>query len=84
MAIAKISSKNQITIPKTILDVLRLRRGERVLVEPREGGVLLRPLKKNARPVSLAEYYRGYAKETWKKLGGGERYLKRERMSWDR
>ena len=55
-----------------------------MVVEPREYGVMLRPLRKYGHRVSLAEYYRGYAKETWKKLGGGERYLKKERASWDR
>ncbi len=78
MSIVKISSKNQITIPKSILEALRLRSGKRVVIERRKEGVLLRPLKRG-----LAEEYYGYAKETWRKLGGGEKYLRRERASWD-
>ena len=79
MSIAKISSKNQITIPKDVLEALRLKSGRRIIIERRKEGILLRPLKR-----SIAEEYYGYAKETWKKLGGGDRFLKRERDSWDR
>lgn len=34
------------------------------------------------RPVSLTKHYRGSGKRAWKKLGGGENYLLKERESW--
>ena len=79
MATVKISSKNQITVPKSILTALRLKGGKRVILEPRQDGVLIRPIKK-----SVVDEYYGYGREAWGKLGGGERYLKRERAAWER
>ena len=79
MATTKISSKNQITVPKSILDLLRLKGERRVVLEPRRDGILIRPLKKNV----VEEYY-GYAREAWQKIGGGEQYIKRERAAWSR
>ena len=77
MTTTKISSKNQLTVPKSILNLLRLKGGRKVILEPRQEGILIRPLTK-----SVVEEYYGYARETWGKLGGGERYLKRERTAW--
>ena len=79
MATTKISSKNQITVPKSILGLLRLKGERRVVLEPRKDGILIRPIKRNI----IEEYY-GYAREAWGKIGGGERYLKRERAAWSR
>lgn len=77
MQTAKISSKNQITLPVSILRAFHLGKGRRILIEPRREGVLIRPLKK-----TVAEDYYGYAKELWRELGGGEKYLRKERDSW--
>lgn len=34
------------------------------------------------RSVSLTKYYRGSGRQAWKKLGGGEKYLRKERELW--
>lgn len=77
MKTTKLSSKNQITLPQSLLRALRLKKGSRVILEPRKEGVLLKPLEKD-----VADLYYGYAKESWHKLGGGEKYLDRERSAW--
>ena len=78
MSRTTISSKNQITIPKRALNELGLKAGSTLIVRPYEHKILLEP-----RPKSLTKYYKGLGKKSWKKLGGGEKYLKRERGSWE-
>jgi len=52
MQIAKISSKNQITLTKDLLDQLSLSAGDRVLLElDSQGGALLKPVYSN--PLSI-------------------------------
>ncbi len=79
MTTAKISSKNQITIPRALLDVLKLKKGGRIVLEPNERGVLLRPVK-----GSVVDMYYGHAREFWKSLGGADKFIERERNSWDK
>jgi hypothetical protein len=43
-----------------------------------KGMVIMRPI-----PQSYTEYMAGLGKNVWKKLGGGEKYLKKERKSWN-
>ena len=62
MSITKISSKGQITIPKEIRDKLKLRPGDRVLMEATEQTAVIKPLKKPS------ESMRGIGKDTKKKL----------------
>lgn len=46
MSIARISSKGQITIPKEVREFLKLKPGDRVKIEVKEGVAILKPLKK--------------------------------------
>lgn len=73
----KISSKNQITIPKTILEKLNIKSGNKIIIEPSYDKIILR-----VPPKDLIKYYSGIAKKSFEKLGGGEAYLKKERDSW--
>jgi hypothetical protein len=34
-------------------------------------------------PKDYAQYTRGLGKEMWAKLGGGEKFLREERESWE-
>jgi len=77
MKTAKISSKNQITLPQSALTALGIKKGHHILLEWRKDGVLLRSPKKN-----IADTYYGYARQTWRKLGGGERFIAKERKQW--
>jgi len=46
MSIAKISSKGQITIPKEVRKLLKLKPGDRVKIEVKGDFAILKPLKK--------------------------------------
>lgn len=80
MSQVTLSSKNQITLPKIILKELGIQSGAKLLVriKPSHSGIVIEP-----RPVSLTKYYRGSGKCAWKKLGGGEKYLRKERKLWE-
>jgi AbrB family looped-hinge helix DNA binding protein len=49
---AKLSSKNQVTIPKRVLRELGLESGDELILEVREGEIALRVPNKVARPTS--------------------------------
>ncbi|MHA1833500.1 MAG: AbrB/MazE/SpoVT family DNA-binding domain-containing protein [Candidatus Baldrarchaeia archaeon] len=51
MSIAKISSKGQITIPKKIRELLKLKPGDRVKIEVEGGVAILKPLKKPSESI---------------------------------
>lgn len=70
---AKISSKNQVVIPREARKALRLRPGDKVLFVVRGDRVLV--LQK---PKSHAVAIRGLAKGSYPK-----NYLKKERESWE-
>ncbi|MEK7658062.1 MAG: AbrB/MazE/SpoVT family DNA-binding domain-containing protein [Patescibacteria group bacterium] len=72
-----ISSKHQITLPKSLLEEVGLKIGNKLIIKVKNNRIILEP-----QPKSLVQYYKGLGKESWKKLGGGEIYLKRERKSW--
>jgi len=72
-----ISSKNQITLPKKVLQELGLRAGSKLLIKPTMSEIILAP-----KPKSLTKYFKGSGKLAWQKLGGGEKFIKAERASW--
>lgn len=74
-ATTKISSKNQIVIPKDIRQDLKVKAGDEIMLVSRNGIVYLLP-----KPESLAKALRGLAK----KMGVpyGRSYLKKEKASW--
>jgi len=79
MAISKLSQKYQITIPSEIRKKLGLKKGSRVLIKIRKKKeAVIKPVE-----ISLTEKYKGMGKEVWKRLGGAEKYLKKERSLWE-
>ncbi len=72
-----ISSKNQITLPKSLLEEVGLKIGNKLIIKIKDNKIVLEP-----QPKSLTQYYKGLGRESWKKLGGGESYLKKERKLW--
>jgi AbrB family looped-hinge helix DNA binding protein len=70
---AKLSSKNQIVIPREAREALNLKAGDKVIVSVRGGRVIV--LEK---PKSFASAIRGLARKTYP---GG--YLDKERRSWE-
>ncbi len=72
MHAVKLSSKNQIVVPREAREALRVKAGDRLLVVTRGETVILLP-----RPENYAEAIRGIGKGLYPKD-----YLKRERASW--
>ena len=76
---AKITSKNQITIPAGVRNALRLRPGDDVYFEVEGARAVLA-----AAPGALVDSVFGTGKEVYEKFGGGETYLREERERWGR
>ncbi len=78
MVITKATSKYQVLIPKVIRTKIPLVPNQRFSIQIENGKITLIPL-----PSSLDEIV-GCASETFKKLGGGKKYLLNERKRWDK
>jgi len=74
---AKLSSKNQMTLPKEARQALKIKAGDTVILVVAEDNVRLCP-----KPANLTDYLRGLGKDLWQELGGGDEYLQAERESW--
>ena len=72
MTEVKLSSKNQIVIPRDAREALGIRPGSRLVVVVRNGTVTLMP-----RPADYSKALRGIATQKYSKD-----YLKKERGSW--
>jgi AbrB family looped-hinge helix DNA binding protein len=75
---SRLTRKCQVTVPKEIRRALRLKEGDTVYFAIEEGKAVLRPA-----PESFAKALRGLGKDAWRSLGGAERFLRRERESWE-
>lgn len=78
IATAKVSSRNQVSLPRGVRKALGIRPGDSVLFIVEDDQVRL-----VRRPPSLADYTYGLGKEAWQRLGGGEAFLREERASWE-
>ena len=78
MALAKLTSKYQITIPAVIRRKLDLQAGDSLVIELDGDRAILRPVH-GGHTARL----RGLGKTVWTKLGGGESWLEQERQNWD-
>lgn len=74
MSTVKISSKNQVVIPKEARETLGVGAGDEVIFVARQGGVYVLP-----KPKSFVEALRGTARG---KLRYPKNYLKKEHTSW--
>ena len=64
-------------LPKDTRQKFDIKRGEPIVFIFEGDAVRMLP-----KPESYASYTRGLGKEMWAKLGGGERFLRKERASW--
>lgn len=80
MTSTKLSSKYQIVVPKEVRAKLKLKAGMMVGVYALDAdrAVITK------RPVDPVAALEGLGAEVWQALGGGEKYLKQERASWDK
>ena len=72
MGIQKLSSKNQIVLPKEARQAMRVKGGDELLVVVKNGLTIVMP-----KPKGYARALRGSAKGTYP-----THYLKRERRTW--
>ena len=73
MAEAKLSSKNQIVVPREAREALGVRAGDKLIIAVRGNTVVIMP-----RPKSWTHATRGLANKPYP-----EDYLRKERDSWD-
>ncbi len=78
MAVAKLTSKFQITIPAEIRRKLCLQVGDNVQIELDGDKVVMRAIH-----GGHATQMRGLGKNIWTDLGGGESWLEQERKTWE-
>lgn len=76
--VVKLSSRNQMVLPKEARTALGIEPGDRVVVVIEGESVQLL-----AEPDDWGDYIYGLGEETWQRLGGGERFLAEERASWE-
>jgi len=76
--VVKLSSRNQMVLPREAREALGIEPGDHVVVIV--DGDTVRLL---AQPDDWSEYIYGLGEETWRQLGGGENYLAEERASWE-
>ena len=76
--VVKLSSRNQMVLPKEARAALGIMPGGRVVVVVDGENVQLLP-----EPEDWSEYMYGLGEETWQRLGGGEHSLAEERASWE-
>ncbi|AYO31422.1 AbrB/MazE/SpoVT family DNA-binding domain-containing protein [Biomaibacter acetigenes] len=75
----KLSSKNQITIPAQICRALKIKKGNKLLIEQKDNRIILTP-----EPQDYVEYYYGIAKGTYGKCAEEmDEYVKKEREDWE-
>lgn len=80
MATSKLSSKYQIVIPKEIRSRMKLHAGSVVTVHP----VGTQAILVMHHGATSTESLKGLGKDVWRSLGGGTKYLKQERRSWQK
>ena len=80
MAQVKLSRKYQIVVPKEIRKKMNLESGENIAIYSIDAKRAI-IVKQSNNPVAALE---GLGSEIWRKLGGGQKYLKEERKSWHR
>jgi AbrB family looped-hinge helix DNA binding protein len=74
--IVKVSSRHQITLPRSVRNELKIEPGDRLLVDAQDGMLLLIPL-----PANYADALAGRHQEIWAGIDT-DAYLRQERSAW--
>jgi AbrB family looped-hinge helix DNA binding protein len=72
----KVSSRNQIALPSSVRNQLKIEAGDRLLVDVQDGMIILIPL-----PENYADALVGLHREVWSGVDT-DAYLHQERESW--
>jgi len=74
-----VGKRAQIVIPKKAREAIGLKEGKKAALVYEQGrGVIL------GNPNESIKLLKGLGKEIWDKAGGADKYLKKERASWNR
>lgn len=80
VAVAKLSSKNQITLPVAMVRRLGLQAGRKLMLRLEDDRIVLRP-----EPEDWVEYYHGRLKGVYgSTIEEMDEYVRKERASWRR
>ena len=71
----KVSSRYQIAVPQQARRLLKIKRGDRLLVDIQDGMIILMP-----EPWNYTDHLAGLHREIWEK---SEEYIHGERDAWD-
>ena len=74
-----IGKKAQIVIPKKAREAIGVKEGSKATLMYEPGRVVIM-----GDPKTYGRLLRGLGKEIWDKAGGADKYLKKERASWNR
>ena len=75
----KVSSKNQVTLPKEICRQLNVKKGSRLFIEIKDSKIMITP-----EPDNYVEHYYSMAKGTYgQTVEEIDRYVQEERGTWD-
>ncbi|MDQ6601815.1 MAG: AbrB/MazE/SpoVT family DNA-binding domain-containing protein [Chloroflexota bacterium] len=72
----KMDSKHRITIPAVVRKELHIENGSHLLIEVRDGHIVLTP-----EPSNYSQHLRGLHREIWEGVEPQE-YVRREREAW--
>ena len=72
----KLSSKCQVVIPKHVREILEIGPGDELLMEVKEGSLIIYP-----KPKSYTNYMIGLHKDVWMNMDT-DTYITKERESW--
>ncbi len=75
--VVTLSSKNQVVIPRSARQTLKLKAGQQLLVLARDDHLIMVP-----KPDDFVAKLRGLHKEIWEKIDNQE-YLETERNTWE-
>ena len=73
----KVSSRHQISVPRVARDRLRIKSGDRLLVDIQDGLLILLP-----QPQDYVAYLDGLHRDIWQGVNTAS-YLAEERSAWD-
>lgn len=74
----KLSSKNQVVLPKIARSILGIKTGDRIIISIDPHGIYIRQ-----KPKNWLKHMRGLGKEMWQAVGGGDKYIRDLRKEWD-
>lgn len=74
----KLSSKNQVVLPKIARLVLGIEAGDKLSISIDPHGIYI-----HQKPKDWLKHMRGLGKEMWRAAGGSDKYIRNLRKEWD-